>query len=239
MRLHLTFLTARQTGAFYGRPRIRSRPVYTNLPGDSSTDRATVTDEVKAAGIGCSKYYETYGIHGLTGGIMAAWCPHMICLGFHVIPKGEGRNDVFSALYCYWEVAPRYVVYDFACALAPYCMAREPQFFENTIFLIDSFHAKGHVRCSKACMLSFYQLHDPRLRAINSSAAECGNAGLRKIRRPLSYMSQRHAIIYTMTFMVVWNRERRLAAEKRRDKVNRVRSHRIPRSHSSPNVVQL
>ena len=214
-----------KTGSFYGRPRIRSRPVYTNLPGDGATDRAVVTEEVKAVGIGCSKYYETYGIRGLTGGIMAAWCPHMICLGFHCIPKGEGRNDVFSALYCYWKTAPRYVIYDFACALAPYCMAREPQFFANTTFLVDSFHAKGHTRCSKACMLSFYQLNDPQLRQVNSSAAECGNAGLRKIRRPLSYMSQRHAIVYTMTFLSVWNRARQLDAAKRSTAVPIQRDH--------------
>jgi hypothetical protein len=94
--------------------------------------------------IGCEKFYEAYHTHGLTGGIMAAWCQHGVCLGFHCIPQGEGRNDVFSALYCYWETAPKYVIYDFACALAPYCMVREPTFFKDTIFLVDSFHAKGH-----------------------------------------------------------------------------------------------
>ncbi|KAH7100812.1 hypothetical protein BKA62DRAFT_600832, partial [Auriculariales sp. MPI-PUGE-AT-0066] len=64
-----------KTGSCWGRPRIRSRPSYPNLQGDSKTDRAVVTEELKAAGIGCSKYYETYGIHGQTGGILAAWCP--------------------------------------------------------------------------------------------------------------------------------------------------------------------
>ncbi|KAH7065644.1 hypothetical protein BKA62DRAFT_779474 [Auriculariales sp. MPI-PUGE-AT-0066] len=67
----------KQTGSCWGRRRIRSRPIYPNLPGDNSTDRAVVTEEVKAAGIGCSKFYEAYGIQGQTGGIMAAWCPHL------------------------------------------------------------------------------------------------------------------------------------------------------------------
>ncbi|EJD44837.1 hypothetical protein AURDEDRAFT_64864, partial [Auricularia subglabra TFB-10046 SS5] len=128
---------------------------------------------------------------------------------------GEGRNDVFSALYTRWETAPEVVIYDFACALGPYCMQREPKFFAGTRFLIDGFHAKGHKRCSKACFISTYKKKDPELAAVNSSAAECGNGGLLKIRRPLSYMSQRHAIVYSYTFLAMWNRERRIAAARK------------------------
>jgi hypothetical protein len=95
-------------------------------------------------------------------------------------------------------------------------MTREPEFFKNTLFLIDGFHAKGHTRCSRACMLSNYQANDPELSKLNSSAAECGNSGLRKIRRSLSYMSQRHAIVYTMTFLALWNRQRRLPNRPKR-----------------------
>ena len=39
-----------------------------------------------------------YGQRRLTGGIMCAWCTHSICYGFHRIPRGEGRKDVFSAI---------------------------------------------------------------------------------------------------------------------------------------------
>ncbi|EJD33377.1 hypothetical protein AURDEDRAFT_77023, partial [Auricularia subglabra TFB-10046 SS5] len=195
-------------------PRVRLRPEYPHLPGDKKVDRSVVTD-AGAGGIGCSKYYETYGQRGQTGGLMAAWCPHCVCLGFHCIPKGEGRNDVLSALYTRWETAPEVVIYDFACALGPYCMQREPKFFAGTRFLIDGFHAKGHKRCSKACFISTYKKNDPELAAVNSSAAECGNGGLLKIRRPLSYMSQRHAIVYSYTFLAMWNRERRIAAARK------------------------
>ena len=144
---------------------------------------------------------------------MAAWCPHLVCLGFHCIPKGEGRNDVFSALFSHWERAPEIIVYDFACALAPYCMSREPEFFKNTRFLIDNFHAGGHTRCSEACFLKSYRRTDT-LAHINSSAAECGNSGLSKIRRSLHYMSQRHAVIYALVHLATWNRSRRLKDEK-------------------------
>ncbi|KAJ7583732.1 hypothetical protein C8J56DRAFT_1054251 [Mycena floridula] len=70
----------------------------------------------------CSKYYARYGKKGLTGGIMAPWCMHSIAYGFHCIPVGEGHNDVFSAMVTRWPKAPEMVVYDFACALGPYCM---------------------------------------------------------------------------------------------------------------------
>ena len=33
-----------------------------------------------------------------------------------------------------WPTAPKVVVYDFACQLAPYCLMREPNFFRNTRF---------------------------------------------------------------------------------------------------------
>ncbi|KZV90750.1 hypothetical protein EXIGLDRAFT_770508, partial [Exidia glandulosa HHB12029] len=137
-------------------------------------DRAVVT-ETGAGGIGCNKFYETYGKRGQTGGLMAAWCPHCVCLGFHCIPKGEGRNDVFSALFTRWKKPPKVVIYDFACALGPYCMMREPEFFGETRFLIDGFHAKGHTRCTKACFISAYKKNSPALADVNSSAAECGD----------------------------------------------------------------
>lgn len=139
---------------------------------------------------------------------MCVWCTHSVCYGFHCIPKAEGRNDVFSAIVTRWVKAPRIVIYDFACALAPYCMTREPEFFADTLFVVDAFHAKGHTRCSPGAFLSTYANTDPRLAHINSSAAECGNGGLHRIRKSVSYMSQDRAIKYTNVFLSIWNRSR-------------------------------
>ncbi|TEB19515.1 hypothetical protein FA13DRAFT_1758119 [Coprinellus micaceus] len=91
-----------------------------------------------------------------------------------------GRNDVFSAMVTRWPIAPEQVVYDFACALGPYCMLREPEFFKNTLFAIDDFHAKDHTKCSPAAFHT-----------------EC-----------ISYMCQDRAIIFTKVFLSVWNRRR-------------------------------
>ncbi|KAJ6464103.1 hypothetical protein C8R45DRAFT_940278 [Mycena sanguinolenta] len=71
-------------------------------------------------GAKCSKFYSQYGERRLTGGIMS--------------------------LITRWEKAPKRVIYDFACALGPYCMTREPTFFANTQFLIDDFHSVGHTK---------------------------------------------------------------------------------------------
>jgi hypothetical protein len=191
-----------QTGCCYSMPQIRHRPKYPNL-------RYDVRQESKNTLRGqCSKYFQQYGKQKLTGGIMAVWCTHSVCYGFHFIPVGEGRNDVFSAIYTRWEVAPRRIVYDFACALGPYAMSREPEFFKNTKMAIDRFHATNHSTCSSASFLETYMAVDPRLAPINTSAAECGNKGLGRIRKSVSYMTQQRAIVYTKVFLSVWNRLR-------------------------------
>jgi hypothetical protein len=189
-----------QTGCFYVKPQIRHRPEYPHLIHDTRKEKGS------RRGAKCSKYFSKYGEQSLMGGIMCVWCTHSICYGFHCIPKGEGCNDVFSAIITRWVKAPRTVIYDFTCALSPYCMTREPDFFTNTLFTVDAFHAKGHMKCSPAAFLSTYANADPRLALINSSAAECGNGGLNRIRKSVSYMSQDHAIRFTKVFLSIWNR---------------------------------
>ena len=178
-------------------PKIRERPIYPRLKHDQEKGKR---------GGKCSKYYSTYGQQRLTGGLMCVWCTHSICYGFHSIPRSEGRDDVFSAMVTRWRKAPKTVIYDFACALGPYCMTREPEFFADTLFVIDAFHAGGHTKCAPAAFLKTYSSVDPRLSKINSSAAECGNGGISRIRKSVSYMGQERAILYTKTFVSIWNR---------------------------------
>ncbi|KAL0068071.1 hypothetical protein AAF712_004975 [Marasmius tenuissimus] len=167
----------KMTGCYYSLPKVHERPLYPKLRGDGDPEKAI--KEAKLSG--CCKLYHKYGQKQLTGGIMCAWCTHSICYGFHCIPKAEGRNDVFATLVTRWRKAPHRVVYNFACALASYCMIREPEFFQNTQFLIDQFHEAGHSKCGSACFLSTYVGVDQALGAVNSSAAECGNSGIGRI----------------------------------------------------------
>ncbi|KAF5319806.1 hypothetical protein D9611_012830 [Ephemerocybe angulata] len=197
-------LNWRLTGCFYSLPQLRFRPCYENL----ISDRTKV--DSSRGGDTCGKYFSEYGEATLTGGIMAAWCTHSVCYGFHCIPSSEGRNDVFSALITRWPVAPKRIIYDFACALGPYCLLREPEFFKDTVFVIDKFHSMGHTKCSPAAFLQQYSDADPRLIHINSSAGESGNSSLKRIRKSLRYMTQDHAIIYTKVFLSMWNRARLL-----------------------------
>lgn len=159
----------------------------------------------------CQKYYSNYTESRQTGGLMVFWCKHETSVGFHLIPKGEGRNDVFSAVFRHFSKAPSVLVYDFACALGPYCLTREPQFWKDTLFVIDEFHQHDHTKCSSACFLSTYMANDPTLQRLNSSAAECGNAGLARIRKSVRYCRQYQATLLTRHFLIIWNRLRNVA----------------------------
>lgn len=195
------------TGVCYGSPAVRVRPKYAHIPDDDALeDKLQNLSERKPGDVVCGKYYDTYRKPGLVGGLMVLWCRHSVCVGFHIIPTCEGRNDVFSALYTHWPTAPKVVVYDFACQLAPYCLLQEPQFFRETRFLVDQFHASGHTKCSRASSSTYTMQFDPNLQVINTSAAEVGNSGAAKIRKSVSYMTQRHAIQYTKVYMDVMNR---------------------------------
>ncbi|KAF8998351.1 hypothetical protein BDQ17DRAFT_1247682 [Cyathus striatus] len=181
-------------------PQIRHRPIYPGLKHDRSQDKGG-----QDWGAECSKYYAQYSPQCLTRGIMAAWCTHSICYGFHSMPSSEGRDDIFSALYTQWRVPPKWVIYDFACTLGPYCMTQEGDFFSETKFLIDHFHAAGHKKCSTACFLKQSVTADPQLKGLNSSAAECGNSVMACICKSVSYMGQYRATLYMKTFLCIWN----------------------------------
>ena len=103
IRAQVKFLIELQTGTCYSMPQIRHRPRYPKLKDDNAGE----SDE---RGGQCSKYYWQYSQRRLTGGIMCAWCIHSICYGFRWIPRGEGRNDVFSAMITRWPKAPKRVV---------------------------------------------------------------------------------------------------------------------------------
>ncbi|KAK0542312.1 hypothetical protein OC845_006684, partial [Tilletia horrida] len=195
-----------QEGVLYGMDRIRERPHYPNLrePKKQQTSNRDAAHDTST----CNKFYSDYVKPRRTGGVMAIWCRHAIAMGFHCIPAAEGRDDVFSALFSYWPTPPRVVVYDFACQLASYCLAREPAFFADTLFVVDELHQHGHSQCTPSSWLSTYMANNPDLRHLNSSAAECGNAGLSRIKKSVAYATAPHAIAITRHFLSLWNRRK-------------------------------
>ncbi|KAE8225239.1 hypothetical protein CF319_g1987 [Tilletia indica] len=196
-------------GVLYGAKQIRERPLYPGLKEDKRSGKTVpVGLELTGEGDVCNKYYKDYVIPRRSGGVMALWCRHAISVGFHCMPSAEGRDDVFSALFTRWPKPPSVVVYDFGCQLASYAVAREPDFFGDTLFVVDELHQKGHSSCTPSSWLSTYMANDPKLRHLNSSAAECGNSGLSRIKKSVSYSSATHAIAITRHFLSLWNRRK-------------------------------
>jgi len=182
-------LPCEMTGSCHGR-RIRSRPDYAQ---DRTLDPA-----------GCTKSFTKTAKR--SGGAMVAWCAHGLCLGFHMMPKAEGRNDVFSLLLCHFEEAPDLLVYDFACALKAYCDAREPGFFQKCLMSIDRFHEVNHTGCSAASALSCYaDAHNADCVEFKSTAAEVGNSRLRLIAQMVKYMGASRFVRLVRLFLHIHN----------------------------------
>ncbi|KAF8510655.1 hypothetical protein BU17DRAFT_77649 [Hysterangium stoloniferum] len=160
-------------------------------------DDGLTEEKINKTDTECGKYYNKYKKACLIGALMVLWCHHLICLGFHIIPTAEGLNDVFPVIYTHWPIAPKIIVYDFACQPASYCLIHKPSFFCNAQFVIDEFHTADHTKCSKA---------------INTSVAEIGNSGAAKIHKSVSYMTQCYAIQYVKVYMEtnyqMWNKGR-------------------------------
>jgi hypothetical protein len=184
------------TGQYFGTKQKRVLANYTNL---YQRDKAKATK--------CHK--DSLHTRDLTGGTMIFWCPHRIAVGFHVIPSGEGRIDVFSGIFSRWTRAPKIIVYDFACALQYYCLIREFAFFAETIFLHDTLHDRNHVHCSESFTLRKYKLSGhPWFVFMNDSAAESGNSGLRKMKSICRYTTKQHFMILVRLQLEIQNRRR-------------------------------
>ena len=108
----------RRIGSQYLNNPLRRRPFYPNIRDDISRHSlaAAAMDDHQDYQPACRKMFDSYTQRRQTGGIMAFWCRHMICLGWHVIMKAEGRDDFFCALFTFFKQCPRYIIHDFACA---------------------------------------------------------------------------------------------------------------------------
>ncbi|XP_053402535.1 uncharacterized protein LOC123544018 isoform X2 [Mercenaria mercenaria] len=131
----------------------------------------------------CSKKYA--GHPSLLPGVFTLFCPHGICYGFQVMASNESPNVPFTILRTRFKQAPRRVIYDNACKLQEYCLNRDPLFFKDTEFYVDRLHWDNHTSCSYGYNLSLY----PELENLNSQCNEQANAGLKRIKDQLSYMT--------------------------------------------------
>ena len=108
--------------------------------------------------------------------------------------KRESPRTAFDILVTRFKTLPSVIVYDNACRLHAMALKREPLRFQNTKFLVDRFHSKGHT-CSKGYHMDTYKC-DEKIRAINSQLCEQSNARLRNMTSQVACMSSDNAIVH-------------------------------------------
>ena len=148
-------------------------------PGRYEADQQTHTTHTRDDD--CRK--KSYGHPTLTPGIFTVYCAHGICYGFDILRSCESSRHPFEIFTTRFQQPPKAIVYDNACHLHIYCLNREPQRFQNTLFLVDRFHWRGHVRCSN----------------------EQANSGLQRIKGQLAYMSIDNFIFHLSLFLSLKN----------------------------------
>ena len=79
-------------------------------------------------------------------------------------------------------------------------------FFQNTKFLVDRFHWRGYVGCSRGYCLDAYK--GKGIKAINSQVNEQANSGLQRIRGQLAYMSVMNFKLYCALFLALKNMDK-------------------------------
>lgn len=159
---------------------------YYDMPGSGKNwdDRPEVEQP-------CRKMYPEISLGGF--GYMFLWfCPiHGHSYGFHIIERGEGRKDPFSALYKYMPEMPDHIFYDFACQLSEYCLNREPALFKFTRFWHDLFHLVGHV-----CGYNFKSGRVVGLEDLNTEICEQWNSLLQSVKYTASHFTQEHFVFF-------------------------------------------
>jgi hypothetical protein len=159
-------------------------------------------DTQSGGSMACSKNFwsKAFGTWGLFFVFCA--CGHMY--GFHEILNAEGRKDAYYVLRYLMKEAPKVVIYDFACQLEEYCMARDPEYFKDTVFLIDHFHTYNHT-CSRIYKISAY----PVLNYLNSEIAEQGNSWVKSgTRQQAKQLREDTFSLLIMALRAMWNEEK-------------------------------
>jgi len=190
-----------QSGMCCGLKKIRHRPAY-DCDFGSTKEEEEVLSSDKAP---CRHAFHKPGKR--TGGVFTCMCEHGFTYASFVIKNAEGRNEPFTFLTCYLERAPRIVIYDFACSLMDYCLNRAPNFFKDTLFLVDKFHWYNHVACARSFDIRMYREYsEVKSRTRNSQACEQINAAMKRLRFVLSKMGQEPFMLFIRLFVARWNR---------------------------------
>eukprot|EP00058_Branchiostoma_floridae_P026343 XP_002611834.1 hypothetical protein BRAFLDRAFT_83142 [Branchiostoma floridae] len=180
-------------------PLVRGQAKYAK-----DAQRRTGTRRCREPSQRCNKMYG--GHPSLSPGIFTMFCQHGVCYGFTILKSHESPRHPFEILIGRFNRAPRVVVYDNACRLHQYCLNREPVFFMNTLFCVDRLHWINHTGCSDGyCMDSYGQHGSIDVQQINSQINEQANAGLKRIKAQLAYMTQSKFLFNAALFLAFKN----------------------------------
>ena len=81
----------------------------------------------------------------------------------------ESVNDIFSVIFQYYHSAPKVICSDYQCVAGIYQANREPDFFKETINMVDAFHSGGHKKCSSAVHAQQFKNSHPAHSHMNDS----------------------------------------------------------------------
>ena len=99
--------------------------------------------------------------------------------------------------------APDIVLYDNACHLSEFAANREPDFFRNTLFVVDKFHWPNHTSCSRSFNSRLY----PQSNAANSQLAEQFNKTLKKLATSVQFSKAENYKLFLTSFIILHNRK--------------------------------
>ena len=171
-----------------GRKKIRQLRHYVQSESDAANELRGVGD--------CKKIPASTQHHS---NLFVGICSHGIAQVCCPMSYSESPRFLFSLLLQYWERAPSLILYDNACHASEYCVNREPDFFKNSVFVIDKFHYRNHTACSRSFNSCLY----PNAAVLNSQICEQFNRILQKIAMSAQYSSADgyHLLISSFIFL--------------------------------------
>ena len=153
----------------------------------------------------CNKKFDD--LNGRNAMMQLRCARHGVLIGRHMIKKGEGVNDIFSPIYCYWRKPPKIAISDFMCVGLPYGMSRDVKNWKGTLGALDEFHgAHNHFACSiawsmqrkKDCLDDWFVLKD--------QGCEQRNRNLSRFKQKGSWMRIEPFMLMTAVMFAIDNR---------------------------------
>lgn len=124
-------------------------------------NKKTQKEETECDNIGgCTKWIDDH--RNTSSGVLTAMClKHKLHIGYSILTRPESVDNYFSFIQMWYPdgEAPSDIICDNPCNLAPYCMNREPESYQNTQIHSDIFHGwTGHV-CGPLFCARYWKQH--------------------------------------------------------------------------------